>query len=406
MTDVREPPVRTSTAPVKKGASSSRPDAGVALLGIGTATPPGVNQTDAVAIAQGFACETEIQRAWLKRVFLRSDVRERGTVLQQPGASDFESVRAFYPPAAIAGDRGPATSVRMERYAREAPPLAERAASEALRTAAVAPASITHLITVSCTGFIAPGLDYEMITRLGLRPTVRRTHIGFMGCHAAFNAMASAREALGADPDARVLIVCVELSTLHFAYGWNPERLVANALFADGSSACVVGRPSSIPAPAPTAGAPDSPAGKAAWRLLETASLLLPDSREAMTWRIGDHGFEMSLSAELPALIANHIRPWCDAWLGELGLGVADIDHWAIHPGGPRILSSAANALGIPLAATAISQQTLADHGNMSSATLLFLLRQLASQAGPEPAYCVAIGFGPGLMAEGLLLEI
>lgn len=364
----------------------------VAILGIGTASPSALRQADATAYAERFSCETDGQRTWLRRVFSRAGVEQRGSVLcNTPGG-----VESFYGLPAEIGAQGPTTETRMKRYALEAPPLMERAARAALAAAQVTPDAITQVITVSCTGFFAPGLDVELITRLGLRRNVQRRHIGFMGCHAAFNALGAARDAVRADPDAVVLVCCVELSTLHFAYGWNPEKLVANALFGDGASACVVG--------ATQRQAEDGGSGAGEWQLVDTASLLLPESREAMTWRIGDHGFEMTLSAALPELIGTHIRPWCERWLGERDLQLEDIAHWAIHPGGPRILAAAREALGLPDAALKPSYQVLAEQGNMSSATVLFLLQRI----GAEPqarGRCVAIGFGPGLMAEGMLLE-
>jgi predicted naringenin-chalcone synthase len=123
-----------------------------------------------------------------------------------------------------------------------------------------------------------------------------------------------------------------------------------------------------------------------------------------MTWRIGNNGFEMTLSAALPGLIGAHIRPWCEGFLGSRGVRIADVEHWAIHPGGPRILSAAREALGLSEEAMRTSYGVLADHGNMSSATVLFLLQRLAMQA-EKSSLCTAIGFGPGMMAEGMLLE-
>lgn len=282
----------------------------------------------------------------------------------------------------------------MARYAREAPILAEAAARGALAAAAVGAGQITHLITTSCTGFFAPGLDVELISRLHLRPDIQRLHIGFMGCHAAFNALAAARDAVAAAAavgrDARVLVCCVELCTLHFAYGWQPEKLVANALFADAASACVVG----------TANA----AAGEGFEILHTASLLLPDSRDAMTWRVGDHGFEMTLSSELPNLIGTHIRPWCESWLADAGTSLAEIDLWALHPGGPKILSACRDALSLADSDLQTSRDILSSHGNLSSATLLFLLQRL--QQNDARGKCLAVGFGPGLMAEGLLFSL
>jgi predicted naringenin-chalcone synthase len=372
----------------------------VALLGMGTAVPGAVTQGDARDLACRICCSSETQAAWLDRVFFRAGVESRGSVLA--GSGGIADIHRFYPTPKDPSDRGPTTAVRMQRYAQEAPPLATRAARAALADARVAPEEITHLITVSCTGFFAPGLDAALIDRLGLPTTIHRRLLGFMGCHGGFNALGAARDILLAHEDAHVLVCCVELCTLHFAYGWEPERLVANALFGDGASACVLGAGGE-------AATGDAPAVRAGghWRLRQTASLRLPSSGEAMTWRIGDHGFEMTLSAELPALIGSHVRAWCESWLATEGLTLGDIAHWAIHPGGPKILAAAAEALHLPLPANRASRAVLARHGNMSSATLLFILQEITGQqkAPANGDYCVALGFGPGLMAEGLLLQ-
>jgi predicted naringenin-chalcone synthase len=138
-------------------------------------------------------------------------------------------------------------------------------------------------------------------------------------------------------------------------------------------------------------------------RLIATSSLLLPNSRDAMTWTIGDHGFQMTLSAQLPALIAQQIRPWIEQFVAAHGLTLADIQHFPLHPGGPKILQAAGDALGLPEAALEPSRTVLRHHGNMSSATLLFILEHLQEQNARGLA--LAIGFGPGLMAEALLVE-
>jgi predicted naringenin-chalcone synthase len=369
----------------------SVPKTAVALLGIGTALPAHADQTRLAESVADFCCTTNEQKAWMQRVFLRSGVERRGCVLLN-NDDELSGIPKFFPSLSASNQRGPSTALRMQRYALEAPVLGHAAAVKALGAARVNPDAITHLISVSCTGFGAPGLDIQLIRRLALKPDVHRLHIGFMGCHAAFNALAAARDAVLADPEALVLVCCVELCTLHFAYGWNTESLVANGLFGDGSAAVVVGR--SLPAS-------DAPAG--GWRLCATASQLLPESLDAMTWSIGDHGFSMTLSPEVPALIGRHLRSWCDQWLGEHELTVADIKSWAIHPGGPKVLTAAAKALGLENSSLRCSHEILAEHGNMSSTTVLFLLQRLASWEATGP--CVALGFGPGLMAEGMLLE-
>lgn len=374
--------------------SAAAPSAAVAVLGIGRATPPSISQALAAQLAADFACQTPAQRAWLERVFLRSGLEARGCVLAPHDHPSIEALHAFYPPRRRPDDRGPTTAVRMARYAAEAPGLARRAGAAALDAAGFEARAITHLITASCTGFFAPGLDAALIRSLGLPPTVRRTHLGFMGCHAAFNALAVARAIVLPDPRAVVLVCCVELCTLHFSYGWDPGKLVASALFGDGAAAAVLGavaRPQARP-----------PWAQRGLTLLDTASSLLPDSAAAMTWNIGDHGFEMTLAPEVPGIVAQHVPPFIDAFLSRHGLTPADIAHWAIHPGGPKVLHALAEALALPAGALDASRHILARHGNMSSATILFILQHLAATTAPGPT--LAIGLGPGLMAEAMLL--
>ena len=169
----------------------------------------------------------------------------------------------------------------MERYERESIPLAERACLAALSFANVTPDKLTHLITVSCTGFSAPGVDIALIKRLGMPLNVERTHVGFMGCHGALNGLRVARGLLAVEPSARVLLCSVELCSLHYAYGWNPKKVVANALFADGAAAVLLGNE-----PSP---------GEDDWRLELHGACLFPDSEQAMAWFIRDHGFDMVL---------------------------------------------------------------------------------------------------------------
>jgi predicted naringenin-chalcone synthase len=275
----------------------------------------------------------------------------------------------------------------MRHYLEHAPPLALRAARQALDDAALRPDLVTDLVTVSCTGFAAPGVDVTLIRQLGLPEDVSRTHVGFMGCHGAFNALRVARGYVAADPAARVLVCAVELCSLHFAYGWKPLAIVANALFADGAGAVVLG-------------AGDD--GTSGWRLAASGSTLLPDSEEAMTWHIRDHGFEMTLSPRVPELIATHLRPWLEAWLGRQGVAMTDVAAWAVHPGGPRVVQAVSEALGIPGDAVADSLAVLCELGNMSSPTILFILQRMRQSRTAGPL--VALGFGPGLTAEAMLL--
>jgi predicted naringenin-chalcone synthase len=364
-----------------------------AILGLGTAVPSTrVDQEEAVAAAR-VICRPNEEQAKLLPVFYRLTGIETRHMALPPavmrdvldGTHATESV--FLPGSAEAG--GPTTRQRMEHYERHAGPLALEASRRALERSGLGPGEVTHLITVSCTGFGAPGVDRVLITRLHLPATAERTQIGFMGCHGAFNGLRAARAFTGAHPDARVLVCAVELCSLHYHYGWDPEKMVANALFADGAAA-VVGAPE-------RSGPPD------AWCVAATGSCLFPDSADAMTWVIGDHGFEMTLSPRVPNLIAAHLRPWLEAWLARQGVRLSAVASWAIHPGGPRILTAIEKALGLPRAANAVAREVLAECGNMSSPTVLFLLERLRAREAPRP--CVALGFGPGLTAEAVLFQ-
>jgi predicted naringenin-chalcone synthase len=287
---------------------------------------------------------------------------------------------------------GPTTGERMRVYAADAGPLTLRAARQALEQARLRPADVTHLVTVSCTGFAAPGVDLALVSGLPLPATVLRTHIGFMGCHGALNGLRVASAFCGADPTAVVLLCAVELTSLHYHYGWDPQKIIANALFGDGAAA-VVG----------TGMGEAGPTGAGAWRLRATGSCVVPDSADAMTWTIGDHGFEMTLSRRVPALIARHLRPWLTGWLESQGVKLEEVASWAVHPGGPRILEAVAEALGLPHEATADSRAIFAEFGNMSSPTVLFILERMRRRQAPRP--CVALGFGPGLVAEAALFD-
>jgi len=338
--------------------------------------------------AKQFCAEDDEQRQMLGSLYRHTEIEARYVVFQAEKVRSVTkggSVDSVFVPNG--DDRGPTTAQRMARYHKEALPLATAACHTALAESGIAPAAVTHLVTVSCTGFAAPGVDVGLIKGLGLRPTTVRTNVGFMGCHGAINGLRVASGYAGSDPKARVLMCCVELSSVHFYYGWNPKRMVGNALFADGSAA-IVGT------------APD---GKNDWTVTATGSCLFPDSEHAMSWHVGDHGFDMTLSAKVPQMIQDNLGPWLQEWLSANGLTIPTVGSWAVHPGGPKILSSVADALGLPTGVTDVSRRVLAGHGNMSSPTVLFILNELRKAGAPRP--CVALGFGPGLVAEGALFR-
>lgn len=374
------------------------------IHGLGTAHPPAaLTPEDGLGIARYLAGPEVRTSTWLGPVYAHSGITRRYQVIGGTVARDVlnrtrESGSPFLPTADNDGV-GPTTTERMQLYAEEAGPMALRAAVVAIAETGFPTESITHLVTVSCTGFVAPGVDLALITGLGLNPTVQRTHIGFMGCHGALNGLRVANAFTTADPAARVLLCAVELCSLHYYYGNAADKLVANAIFADGAAAVVGASGGRKPPVLPTEQGADAP--RTLWSLAASGSCLIPDSADDMGWTVGDHGFEMTLSRRVPGLIARHLRPWLQAWLGDNGLSLNAVRSWAVHPGGPKILEAVEESLALPAEALTTSRAVFADYGNMSSPTVLFVLDRLRKQHAPPP--CVALGFGPGLVAEAAL---
>ena len=361
----------------------------IGILGWGTALPEhSIEQGAAAAFAAEITAMNAGAQRMLPILYRKAGVRRRHSVLLEDG-NGHGPRQSFFAPPREEGDRGPGTAARMERYRETAPALAVRAGAAALGEGRVPASQITHLVTVSCTGFTAPGFDLALVRELGLPATVARTHVGFMGCHGALNGLRVARAA-ASEPGARILLVAVELCSLHFQYGWDEGRVVANALFADGAAAAVVGSLG-----------PGPQSARGVWRLAANGAVLIPESDDAMSWNVGDNGFEMTLSPRVPDLIARHLKPWLETWLAGAGVPLESVASWAVHPGGPRILTAVEQALALPPAALAEARAVLAEHGNMSSPTVLFILRRLVAAGAPRPA--VALGFGPGLAAEAAL---
>lgn len=359
------------------------------LLGIGTAVPnAALTQQEAQRVAERICCSTAEQKTFVPVIYGGSGIETRHMCVGRAVVDDLlnETRHSNSPflPTGLPGERGPTTEERMLLYAREAPVLAVEACEKALGQARIAASEITHLVTISCTGFSAPGFDAELINRLGLSPDVERTHVGFMGCHGALNGLRVAN-AYASDPTATVLVCSVELCSLHYHYGWDPPKIVANALFADGAGA-VVGR-----------------GGSAGWRLSASGSHLIPEAANQMTWTIGNFGFGMTLSKKIPDAISQHLRGWLQSWLRKQGVTLEEVQSWAVHPGGPKILDAVVEALSLPASAVWASREVLAENGNMSSATVLFILKRLIERETPGP--CVAIGFGPGLNIEVALFR-
>ncbi len=277
----------------------------------------------------------------------------------------------------------PTTAARMELYAEAAPRLALDAVTRLNAVTAIA--GITHLIVASCTGFVAPGIDQIIAAELGLPGDVERTLVGFMGCYAAVSALRLAHHIVRSEDAARVLVVTVELSTLHLQEEAGIEPLLAMLQFGDGAAAALVSA---------------DPAGFAIKRPFAAT---LAESSELIRWTIGDAGFVMRLSGEVPGRIAEALR---DPAVRKAMLGEAeprDYDGWAVHAGGRSVLDAVEHGLDLPPDALAESRGVLARYGNMSSSTLPFVLADML--ANPERRRGVALAFGPGLAAEGFHFE-
>ena len=356
------------------------------LHGIGTAVPSRrLSQADALQVAHRINAETPEQLRLMTRIYQKTKVLSRGSVLLEKDGDDgtIQERLSFY------GEESPGTAKRMQAFEDYAGELALEAAAKALIDSDISAAAITHLVTVSCTGFQSPGVDLFLIEKLALAPSVQRTHIGFMGCHGALNGLRVAHAFAEMDPKAVVLLCAVELCSLHMAYGWHPEKVVANALFADGAAAVVA---SANPSPTHQSLA-----------LRRSGSMVIPNSADLMHWEIGDHGFAMGLSPLVPETVGAALLPWLRDWLKEQAIDLEAVTSWAVHPGGPKILSTCAEVLSLEPNRLLDSRAVLQDHGNMSSATILFILERLRRRERSGP--CLALAFGPGLSAEVALFD-
>lgn len=283
---------------------------------------------------------------------------------------------------------GKETSARALIYQTLAPPLAEEVARRALNEWGGPFESITHVISVSCTGCIAPGIEFLLVDRLGLSRSVERLGINFMGCFGAFKGLAIAKALALENPKNRVLLVCTELCSLHFQQESTKEAFVANSLFGDGAAAVVVGAQADI-------------GEKQHLSIRGQASLALPDSLELMTWDIGDTGFKMGLSPKVPEAIGEYIVPFSK----KLAAPIEFKDClFAVHPGGRAIVEKVAEACSLEKAQVEASWSVLKQYGNMSSPTFLFVLDEILKKKNSLP-WVLGLGFGPGLSIEGLLLK-
>lgn len=319
---------------------------------------------------------TDRRKAVVDRMLKRSGVERRYSVLEplpegrNEDALDVEGHFAF--------GSFPSTGARMRLYDREAARLAE----EAVRgLEGVAVEETTHLIVTSCTGFAAPGVDLQLLHRLGLPLTTQRTLVGFMGCYAAISALRLARSIVLAEPEAKVLVVSVELCTLHIQETDDIEAILSFSIFGDGCAAAFVSA---------------EPRGL---RLDGFGTAVMPAAQDLITWQVGDVGFDMRLSGEVPAALGEGLPGAVDELVRG---GPRTVDLWAIHPGGRSVLDAAERSLKLPEDALEPSRTVLREYGNMSSPSILFVLAEMMRRDPGSGARGLAMAFGPGLTAEGM----
>jgi predicted naringenin-chalcone synthase len=358
----------------------------IAILGIGTAVPDfRLDQADtAQRLAQALSDRPDSAR-WAKRLFKQCGVESRYTC--EPNLLETAEHCRYFPRASH--HAAPSTAERMATYKRESVPLALRAARQALADARVEASEITHLVAVSCTGQFLPGLDAALVRQLGLADTVNRIPLHFVGCAAGLKAVCLSRQIVAGHPAAKVLVVCVELCTLHIQPSSDREALFGASFFGDGASACLVGA------------AGDTQPG--IFQLGREHSVLLPDSAGEMVWEVGNHGFDLYLSTNIPKLIGQWVPEQARRLIGEESMP----ELWAIHPGGKGIIDTLEDIFELSEEQTRPSRTVLRKYGNMSSATILFVLDEMRwglVDRGCRRTSGVALAFGPGLSFE--MLEI
>lgn len=335
-----------------------------------------------------YVSNKEATRRIIHRIYSKSGIDKRHTVIKDFNANG--SARQFFNRDGKMVN--PSTGTRNTLYAEKAKPLfAETARDTIQENPAVNKEDITHVITVSCTGFFAPEPAFEIIKQLELPPSTQRFHIGFMGCFAAFPAMKMAKSFCEAQPDATVLVVCLELCTIHLQDSEATDHLLSASVFADGAAGMII-----------SSREPSGPA----FKLNQFSTSIAEGSEKDMAWSIGDTGFEMVLSTYVPGIIKANLATAIQPLLDDYQLDRQDISHWAIHPGGRAILDKVEQNLTLDSSQLDSSRRTLADYGNMSSATILFVLADLLRQSQQsDTEQVLAMAFGPGLTMESGLLS-
>ncbi|SMD35372.1 Predicted naringenin-chalcone synthase [Reichenbachiella faecimaris] len=362
---------------------------GAFITAIGTANP--ANRYSQEDLAQ-FMCDhltsNPADHKKVKVLYRATGIQNRYSILddykKKLGTFTFYSNQSDLQPF-------PSTQKRMSIYKEKALPLAISAITDCLGNDHPF-STFTHLITVSCTGMYAPGLDVDLIKALNLSSDIRRNSLNFMGCYAAMNAIGMAKEICDNHKKSKVLIVSVELCSLHLQKDQTEDNLLAHSLFADGAAALVVSG--------------EQPLHNSGLEVIHSASQLFINGQSDMAWQIGDFGFQMALTTYVPKIIEGGIKQLTSKMLAQIDQSLADIDAFAIHPGGKKILEAIENQLGITKEQNLAAYEVLKNHGNMSSPTVLFVLKQVWSELKSQPnKKILSFAFGPGLTLEGLLFK-
>lgn len=284
----------------------------------------------------------------------------------------------------------PGTKSRNDTYIAEGRNLFVKTALKLLSGPELSAEDITHLVTVSCTGFYSPGPDYDIIRSLGLNPDIERYHLGFMGCYASIPALKLANRICMSEPDATVMVISVELCTLHFQARPSIDDILSASVFSDGAAGVLVS---------------SRKPRKTAFRIDGFASSITKKGSEDMAWTIGDSGFDMILSAYIPKILGESLEDFLQPVLHQFDMELSDIDLWGVHPGGRAILDKVEATLSLPAQTLAASRTVLANYGNMSSVTILFVLKELlGKQTEKQDNRTLAMAFGPGITLESALL--
>jgi alpha-pyrone synthase len=358
------------------------------ITAIGTAVPK--NCFPQMQIAEFMASALQMNdydQRRLKALYRTTKIAQRHSVLTDYGKHFSE--HQFYPQSADL-EPFPSISNRMMAYQEYALPLCLEAIENLKQD--IPNKGITHIITVSCTGMYAPGLDIEIISSLGLNTTIQRTAINFMGCYGAFNGLKMADTICKADPKAKVLMLSVELCTIHFQKKMDEDFLLSNALFADGAAAVLI----------------EAEGGKNSLEMRSFFCDLYFEGKQDMAWKVADFGFEMTLTSYIPKLVKTGIKSLIDRLLDNAGMTTKDIDLYAMHPGGKAILEAIETALEITKEDNKYSYEILRDYGNMSSCTVLFVLNEILKNTSEtdKNKNILSCAFGPGLTLESMVLRV